>query len=97
MEVALKAVPLSSKIRSIPTSFDISDRNDSRYDEMTTNIVSRSVEAGNPLVVVSMNYRVSAFGFIASQEVQSANASNIGLYDRTSTPASIFFEFSLNW
>ncbi|TFK24286.1 carotenoid ester lipase [Coprinopsis marcescibilis] len=53
-----------------------------QYDQMTTSIVSQSVEIGKPLVLVSMNYRVSAFGFISSQEVQRANVSNIGLYDQ---------------
>ncbi|KAM5535616.1 hypothetical protein V8D89_010783 [Ganoderma adspersum] len=45
-------------------------------------IVKRSVELGEPVVYVGMNYRVSAFGFIASQEVKAAGVGNIGLEDQ---------------
>ncbi|KAI0655443.1 carotenoid ester lipase precursor [Cubamyces menziesii] len=45
-------------------------------------IVSRSVELGEPVVYVSMNYRVSAFGFLASQEVKDAGVGNLGLQDQ---------------
>lgn len=48
------------------------------YDNMTTRIVQRSVDQGKPLVLVSMNYRMSAFGFLASQEVKDAGVGNIG-------------------
>ncbi|KAI1790735.1 carotenoid ester lipase precursor [Ganoderma leucocontextum] len=45
-------------------------------------IVKRSVELGEPVIYVSMNYRVSAFGFIAGQEVKAAGVGNIGLEDQ---------------
>ncbi|PIL23720.1 hypothetical protein GSI_13470 [Ganoderma sinense ZZ0214-1] len=45
-------------------------------------IVKRSVELGEPVVYVGMNYRVSAFGFIAGQEVKAAGVGNIGLEDQ---------------
>ncbi|KAI0365312.1 carotenoid ester lipase precursor [Pilatotrama ljubarskyi] len=45
-------------------------------------IVSRSVELGEPVIYVSMNYRVSAFGFLASQEVKDAGVGNLGLQDQ---------------
>ncbi|KIY61021.1 alpha/beta-hydrolase [Cylindrobasidium torrendii FP15055 ss-10] len=52
----------------------------SMYDGAS--IVSRSVELGEPVVYVSMNYRVSAFGFLASQEVKDAGVGNLGLLDQ---------------
>ncbi|EKM49797.1 uncharacterized protein PHACADRAFT_131622 [Phanerochaete carnosa HHB-10118-sp] len=45
-------------------------------------IVSRSIEMNMPVVYVSMNYRVTAFGFLASQEVKDAGVGNLGLQDQ---------------
>ncbi|KAI0036265.1 carotenoid ester lipase precursor [Vararia minispora EC-137] len=45
-------------------------------------IVQRSIDLGEPVVYVSMNYRVSAFGFLASQEVKDAGVGNLGLRDQ---------------
>ncbi|KAI0029235.1 Alpha/Beta hydrolase protein [Vararia minispora EC-137] len=45
-------------------------------------IVSRSIQIGQPVVYVSMNYRVSAFGFLASKEVKAAGVGNLGLRDQ---------------
>ncbi|KAJ8454068.1 hypothetical protein ONZ45_g19450 [Pleurotus djamor] len=45
-------------------------------------IVQRSVDVGQPVIYVSMNYRVSAFGFLASQEVKAAGIGNLGLQDQ---------------
>ncbi|KAH9970751.1 Alpha/Beta hydrolase protein [Lactifluus volemus] len=45
-------------------------------------IVLRSIELGEPIVYVSMNYRLSAFGFLASQEVKDAAVGNLGLHDQ---------------
>ncbi|KAI1788851.1 carotenoid ester lipase precursor [Ganoderma leucocontextum] len=45
-------------------------------------IVRRSIELNEPVVYVSMNYRVSAFGFLASQEVKDAGVGNLGLQDQ---------------
>ncbi|KAK7437475.1 hypothetical protein VKT23_018546 [Stygiomarasmius scandens] len=45
-------------------------------------IVSRSVQLGEPVIYVSMNYRVTAFGFLASQEVKDAGVGNLGLQDQ---------------
>ncbi|KAI0629975.1 carotenoid ester lipase precursor [Trametes polyzona] len=45
-------------------------------------IVSRSVKLGEPVIYVSMNYRVSAFGFLASKEVKAAGVGNLGLQDQ---------------
>ncbi|EJF60948.1 carotenoid ester lipase precursor [Dichomitus squalens LYAD-421 SS1] len=45
-------------------------------------IVQRSIELGEPVVYVSMNYRLAAFGFLASQEVKDAGVGNLGLQDQ---------------
>jgi len=44
--------------------------------------VQRSVELGEPVIFVSMNYRLSAYGFLASQEIKDAGATNLGLRDQ---------------
>lgn len=54
------------------------------YDNTSTSIVQRSMEVGHPVIFVSMNYRATAFGFIASQEVANAGAGNLGLRDQRS-------------
>ena len=45
-------------------------------------IVERSVEIGQPMIGVSMNYRLSAWGFLSSQEVADSGNSNLGLRDQ---------------
>ncbi|KAJ3555359.1 hypothetical protein NM688_g2623 [Phlebia brevispora] len=45
-------------------------------------IVQESVKLNEPVIYVSMNYRVSAFGFLASQEVKDAGVGNLGLQDQ---------------
>ncbi|TFY79845.1 hypothetical protein EWM64_g4166 [Hericium alpestre] len=45
-------------------------------------IVERSIEIGEPIVYISLNYRVNAFSFLASEEVKAAGVSNLGLYDQ---------------
>ncbi|PCH36160.1 alpha/beta-hydrolase [Wolfiporia cocos MD-104 SS10] len=52
-----------------------------------TAFVKRSMELGEPVIFVSHNYRVNAFGFLASQEVVDAGHTNIGLRDRHNQPA----------
>ncbi|KAG0698057.1 Alpha/Beta hydrolase protein [Suillus ampliporus] len=47
-----------------------------------TLLVSKSVAVGVPVVFVSMNYRMSAFGFLGSKEVEEAKVGNLGLYDQ---------------
>ncbi|KAL0959302.1 hypothetical protein HGRIS_014566 [Hohenbuehelia grisea] len=47
-----------------------------------TVIVERSIQLNEPVVYVSMNYRLGAFGFLASQEVKDAKVGNLGLYDQ---------------
>ncbi|KAH8079814.1 Alpha/Beta hydrolase protein [Cristinia sonorae] len=45
-------------------------------------IVKRSIDLKEPVVYVSMNYRVSAFGFLGSKEVKAAGVGNLGLQDQ---------------
>ncbi|KAJ6584319.1 alpha beta-hydrolase [Mycena capillaripes] len=45
-------------------------------------IVQRSIAMGEPVIYVSMNYRLSAFGFLASKEVRAAGVGNLGLQDQ---------------
>ncbi|KAK0201512.1 carotenoid ester lipase precursor [Desarmillaria ectypa] len=47
-----------------------------------TSIVSRSIALNQPVIYVSMNYRVSGFGFLASKEVREAGVGNLGLHDQ---------------
>ncbi|KXN88427.1 Lipase 4 [Leucoagaricus sp. SymC.cos] len=52
----------------------------STYDG--SGVVSRSIDMGQPIVFVSMNYRVTGFGFLASKEVKAAGVGNLGLQDQ---------------
>ncbi|TCD68537.1 hypothetical protein EIP91_010462 [Steccherinum ochraceum] len=45
-------------------------------------IVRRSLLVEKPVIFVSMNYRVSAFGFLAGKEVRDAGVGNLGLHDQ---------------
>ncbi|EXJ83394.1 hypothetical protein A1O1_07016 [Capronia coronata CBS 617.96] len=45
-------------------------------------IVQDSVAAGLPIIGVSFNYRVGAFGFLSSAEVTAAGVANLGLRDQ---------------
>ncbi|KAJ8454076.1 hypothetical protein ONZ51_g13237 [Trametes cubensis] len=45
-------------------------------------VVSRSMALGQPVVYVSMNYRVGAFGFLGGREVMEAGIGNLGLQDQ---------------
>ncbi|PBK67236.1 alpha/beta-hydrolase [Armillaria solidipes] len=47
-----------------------------------TSIVSRSIALNQPVIYVSMNYRVSGFGFLAGKEVKDAAVGNLGLHDQ---------------
>ncbi|KAG0696098.1 Alpha/Beta hydrolase protein [Suillus ampliporus] len=52
----------------------------STYDG--SNIVNKAIDLNVPAVYVSMNYRLAAFGFLASEEVQQAGVGNLGLQDQ---------------
>ncbi|PSK43981.1 hypothetical protein B9Z65_1698 [Elsinoe australis] len=45
-------------------------------------IVENSVQIGKPIIAVSIPYRLGPFGFLYSNEVQSAGQTNIGLRDQ---------------
>ncbi|KAK4496750.1 hypothetical protein PRZ48_012733 [Zasmidium cellare] len=45
-------------------------------------LVQRSIEMGQPIIFVSANYRLNAFGTLASQEITDANVSNLMLKDQ---------------
>jgi Carboxylesterase type B len=47
-----------------------------------TQIVSRSTQLNQPIIYVSLNYRVNAFGFLGGSDVGHAGTGNIGLHDR---------------
>ncbi|KAF7316009.1 Carboxylic ester hydrolase [Mycena indigotica] len=50
--------------------------------------VERSILRNQPIIVVTPNYRVTAFGFLGGKEVQQAGISNLGLRDQI---------FALKW
>ncbi|KAJ8691273.1 hypothetical protein PTI98_010862 [Pleurotus ostreatus] len=45
-------------------------------------IVERSIDLGEPIIYVSMNYRLNAFGFLAGKEIRDAKVGNLGLHDQ---------------
>lgn len=52
-------------------------------------VVAKSVEMGQPVIWVAMNYRLNAFGFLGGKEVKEAGVGNIGLQDRKYTSISL--------
>jgi len=53
---------------------------DQRYN--LSFFVENSVQIGKPVIGVSINYRVSTWGFLASQEVRGDGELNLGLRDQ---------------
>jgi carboxylesterase type B len=53
---------------------------DQRYN--LSFIVEQSVTIGKPIIAVSINYRLSLWGFASSKELQADGALNIGLRDQ---------------
>ncbi|KAJ7471024.1 sterol esterase [Mycena latifolia] len=51
-------------------------------------IGERSIVAGEPVIIVTPNYRLNAFGFLGGKEVGDAGLSNLGLRDQI---------FALEW
>ncbi|KDR70958.1 hypothetical protein GALMADRAFT_271402 [Galerina marginata CBS 339.88] len=51
-------------------------------DATITRIVERSVALNLPMIQVSVNYRGSAYGFLAGKEVAKERIGNFGLYDQ---------------
>ncbi|KIV99395.1 uncharacterized protein PV09_08938 [Verruconis gallopava] len=55
---------------------------DQRYN--ASFMVQNSVHIGKPIMVVNFNYRLSAWGFLASNEVAGVGQTNLGLKDQRS-------------
>ncbi|KAI0793612.1 carotenoid ester lipase precursor [Fomes fomentarius] len=45
-------------------------------------IVQRSIDIGEPIIYVAMNYRVNVFGFLGGKEVKEEGVGNLGLQDQ---------------
>ncbi|RPD57249.1 carotenoid ester lipase precursor [Lentinus tigrinus ALCF2SS1-6] len=45
-------------------------------------IVQRSIDLGQPVIYVAVNYRVNGFGFLGGAEVKEAGVGNLGLQDQ---------------
>ncbi|KAH2126355.1 hypothetical protein KXW34_004519 [Aspergillus fumigatus] len=60
--------------------FYMGSGSDERYNMSA--IVANSYEIGKPFIAVSFNYRLSAWGFLSSQEVVDSGNTNIGLRDQ---------------
>jgi carboxylesterase type B len=45
-------------------------------------MVQNSVAIGRPIITVSINYRLSTWGFLNSQEVRASGNTNLGLRDQ---------------
>ncbi|CAH0057496.1 unnamed protein product [Clonostachys solani] len=45
-------------------------------------IVPRAAQQGKPFILVSVNYRLGAFGFLGGAEVLAENSTNLGLLDQ---------------
>ncbi|KAF9035922.1 carotenoid ester lipase precursor [Panaeolus papilionaceus] len=52
------------------------------YDTMGSRIVLRSLALGEPIIFVSMNYRLAAYGFLGGAEVADEQVGNLGLRDQ---------------
>ncbi|KAJ3510827.1 hypothetical protein NMY22_g15853 [Coprinellus aureogranulatus] len=48
-----------------------------------TQLVSRSIERGTPIIFVNFNYRLGPLGFPQGQEADNQRALNLGLHDQT--------------
>lgn len=44
--------------------------------------VDQSIKQGQPIIVVTVNYRVGGFGFLPGKEILADGSSNLGLLDR---------------
>ncbi|KAI1336864.1 Alpha/Beta hydrolase protein [Xylariaceae sp. FL0016] len=61
-------------------SYIMGGSRDPRYN--LTWIVEQSVKEGKPIVAASINYRLSYWGFLFSEEMKEAGAGNIGFRDQ---------------
>ncbi|KAH8172311.1 carboxylesterase family protein [Sarocladium implicatum] len=61
-------------------SYVMGGSRDPRYN--LSDIVKQSVKEGKPIIGVSINYRLSLWGFLFSKEMQAENAGNIAFKDQ---------------
>ncbi|KAK2464493.1 hypothetical protein APHAL10511_003472 [Amanita phalloides] len=47
-----------------------------------SNIIKRSIALGEPILYVSMNYRLGGFGFMGGDALRQAGVGNVGLWDQ---------------
>lgn len=52
----------------------------SRFDY--THLVAKSIELGEPIIVVAVNYRLGTFGFLGGKELKAEGNTNLGLRDQ---------------
>jgi carboxylesterase type B len=48
----------------------------------TSFLLHASLDIGHPVVIVSINYRLGGFGFLAGAQVQAQGVTNLGLRDQ---------------
>lgn len=60
--------------------FDAGGIADPRYN--VSYLVQEATDMGKPTIVVSINYRVGGWGFLASKEILEDGVANIGLFDQ---------------
>ncbi|KAH7357889.1 Alpha/Beta hydrolase protein [Plectosphaerella cucumerina] len=60
--------------------FNMGSTSNPRFDMSW--MVERSVKMGQPIIGVSINYRLNAFGFLSSDEVRASSHSNFGIRDQ---------------
>ena len=71
---------LYKRLANLNSGFTAGGSADPCYN--TSYLVNASVEIGEPIIAVSLNYRVGGWGFLASKETVVEGASNIGLLDQ---------------
>jgi carboxylesterase type B len=76
--IIFPSIPRTSA--DITLGFDAGGSADPRYN--TSYLVNSSIAIDKPIILVSINYRVGGWGFLASKEVTAAGESNIGLFDQ---------------
>jgi carboxylesterase type B len=60
----------------------------SKADFVTASMLQRAASTGPPMVLVSLNYRLGALGWLNSPDVQENGVANVGLHDQ---------RFALDW
>ncbi|KAJ6555655.1 Alpha/Beta hydrolase protein [Mycena vulgaris] len=85
LDVFTPAPSSGAKLPVLVVSFIFSGRGfviGSSTDTDMRPIVEHSISLGEPVIVVTPNYRLSAFGFLAGKEATATGITNLGLRDR---------------